>query len=62
MSPMSADEILFLVLAAGLRSVIAPLSPRDGNIDLSGVDAVLEVVPVLVEFEVAVPHLRPAWW
>jgi hypothetical protein len=45
MSPVSADEILFLVLAAGLRPVIAPLSTRDGNIDpgtsLSGVDAVL---------------------
>ncbi|WP_049574900.1 DegT/DnrJ/EryC1/StrS family aminotransferase [Nonomuraea sp. SBT364] len=46
MSPISADEILFLVLAAGLRPVIAPLSPRDGNIDaarvdLSRVDAVL---------------------
>ncbi|MFG1945244.1 DegT/DnrJ/EryC1/StrS family aminotransferase [Nonomuraea sp. NPDC048826] len=46
MSPVSADEILFLVLAAGLRPVIAPLSPRDGNIDaaradLSAVDAVL---------------------
>lgn len=46
MSPISADEILFLVLAAGLRPVIAPLSPRDGNIDasradLSTVDAVL---------------------
>ncbi|MEU5863154.1 DegT/DnrJ/EryC1/StrS family aminotransferase [Nonomuraea sp. NPDC047529] len=46
MSPISADEILFLVLAAGLRPVIAPLNPRDGNIDvsradLSTVDAVL---------------------
>ncbi|MGP3960103.1 DegT/DnrJ/EryC1/StrS family aminotransferase [Nonomuraea sp. 3N208] len=46
MSPISADEILFLVLAAGLRPVIAPLSPRDGNIDvgrvdLNAVDAVL---------------------
>ncbi|MEU8245974.1 DegT/DnrJ/EryC1/StrS family aminotransferase [Nonomuraea sp. NPDC048916] len=46
MSPISADEILFLVLAAGLRPVIAPLSPHDGNIDvgradLSQVDAVL---------------------
>ncbi|MFG1700532.1 DegT/DnrJ/EryC1/StrS family aminotransferase [Nonomuraea sp. NPDC049309] len=46
MSPISADEILFLVLAAGLRPVIAPLSPRDGNIDVSradlaSVDAVL---------------------
>lgn len=46
MSPISADEILFLVLAAGLRPVIAPVSPRDGNIDaarvdLSSVDAVL---------------------
>ncbi|GAA3441547.1 DegT/DnrJ/EryC1/StrS family aminotransferase [Planomonospora venezuelensis] len=46
MSPISADEILFLVLAAGLRPVIAPLSPADGNIDpaaadLTSVDAVL---------------------
>ncbi|SDK23803.1 DegT/DnrJ/EryC1/StrS family aminotransferase [Nonomuraea jiangxiensis] len=46
MSPISADEILFLVLAAGLRPVIAPVSARDGNIDVSladldGVDAVL---------------------
>ncbi|MGV9303361.1 DegT/DnrJ/EryC1/StrS family aminotransferase [Nonomuraea sp. NPDC004354] len=46
MSPISADEILFLVLAAGLVPVIAPLSRRTGNIDparadLSGVDAVL---------------------
>lgn len=23
---------------------------------------VAEVVPVFVEVEVAVPHLRPAWW
>ncbi|NJP90524.1 DegT/DnrJ/EryC1/StrS aminotransferase family protein [Nonomuraea sp. FMUSA5-5] len=38
MSPISADEILFLVLAAGLRPVIAPLSPRNGNIDVSRVD------------------------
>ena len=38
MSPLSADEILFLVLAAGLRPVIAPLSPRDGNIDAGAVD------------------------
>ncbi|WP_214323161.1 DegT/DnrJ/EryC1/StrS family aminotransferase [Nonomuraea sediminis] len=38
MSPISADEILFLVLAAGLRPVIAPVSPRDGNIDASRVD------------------------
>ncbi|MEV7907962.1 DegT/DnrJ/EryC1/StrS family aminotransferase [Streptomyces anulatus] len=38
MSPISADEILFLVLAAGLRPVIAPLSPEDGNIDVDAVD------------------------
>jgi hypothetical protein len=25
-------------------------------------EKVEEVVPVFVEFEVAVPHLRPAWW
>ncbi|MFD1114911.1 DegT/DnrJ/EryC1/StrS family aminotransferase, partial [Sphaerisporangium aureirubrum] len=46
MSPISADEILFLVLAAGLIPVIAPVSVLDGNIEmaralLSGVDAVL---------------------
>ncbi|MGC5010591.1 DegT/DnrJ/EryC1/StrS family aminotransferase [Streptosporangium sp. DT93] len=38
MSPLSADEILFLVLAAGLRPVIAPLSVEDGNIDAGAVD------------------------
>jgi hypothetical protein len=46
MSPISADEILFLVLAAGLIPVIAPISILDGNIEmarvlLSGVDAIL---------------------
>ncbi|MEV6985540.1 DegT/DnrJ/EryC1/StrS family aminotransferase [Sphaerisporangium sp. NPDC051017] len=46
MSPISADEILFLVLAAGLIPVIAPISILDGNIDaaralLGTVDAVL---------------------
>ncbi|WP_344973566.1 DegT/DnrJ/EryC1/StrS family aminotransferase [Streptosporangium fragile] len=38
MSPLSADEILFLVLAAGLRPVIAPLRVEDGNIDVDGLD------------------------
>jgi hypothetical protein len=28
----------------------------------SGHTSNTEVVPVFVEFEVAVPHLRPAWW
>ncbi|MER6178650.1 DegT/DnrJ/EryC1/StrS family aminotransferase [Streptosporangium sp. NPDC001681] len=37
MSPISADEILFLVLAAGLRPVIAPTCPRSGNIDAASV-------------------------
>ncbi|MGW3347891.1 DegT/DnrJ/EryC1/StrS family aminotransferase [Nonomuraea rubra] len=37
MSPLSADEILFVVLAAGLRPVIAPISARNGNIDVSAV-------------------------
>ncbi|GII78424.1 hypothetical protein Sru01_34060 [Sphaerisporangium rufum] len=46
MSPISADEILFLVLAAGLIPVIAPISVLDGNIEplralLASVDAVL---------------------
>ncbi|GII96810.1 DegT/DnrJ/EryC1/StrS family aminotransferase [Sinosporangium siamense] len=38
MSPLSADEILFLVLAAGLRPVMAPLCRRSGNIDPTRVD------------------------
>ncbi|WP_405140841.1 DegT/DnrJ/EryC1/StrS family aminotransferase [Sphaerisporangium sp. NBC_01403] len=46
MSPISADEILFLVLAAGLIPVIAPISVLDGNIEmaralLGTIDAVL---------------------
>ncbi|MEV5410316.1 DegT/DnrJ/EryC1/StrS family aminotransferase [Thermopolyspora sp. NPDC052614] len=46
MSPISADEIIFVVLAAGLLPVIAPLSLLDGNIEvplalLDSVDAVL---------------------
>ncbi|GGL59165.1 hypothetical protein GCM10014719_70720 [Planomonospora parontospora subsp. antibiotica] len=38
MSPISADEIFFLVLAAGLHPVLAPVSPCDGNIDTTAVD------------------------
>ncbi|WP_327582303.1 DegT/DnrJ/EryC1/StrS family aminotransferase [Nonomuraea sp. NBC_00507] len=38
MSPISADEILFLVLAAGLRPVIAPIDPRTGAIDARAID------------------------
>ncbi|MEV7884422.1 DegT/DnrJ/EryC1/StrS family aminotransferase [Streptomyces sp. NPDC002817] len=49
MSPVNDDVILFVVLAAGLRPVQAPVSPWDGNIDPAavpestwrGVDAVL---------------------
>jgi hypothetical protein len=49
MSPVTDDVILFVVLAAGLRPVMAPVSVWDGNIDPSavpeatwrGVDAVL---------------------
>ncbi|MEV0558049.1 DegT/DnrJ/EryC1/StrS family aminotransferase [Streptomyces sp. NPDC050597] len=49
MSPVNDDVILFVVLAAGLRPVLAPVSVRDGNIDPAavpestwrGVDAVL---------------------
>ncbi|AQZ63103.1 UDP-4-amino-4-deoxy-L-arabinose--oxoglutarate aminotransferase [[Actinomadura] parvosata subsp. kistnae] len=39
MSPISADEILFLVLAAGLRPVIAPVSAHSGAIDVAAVAA-----------------------
>ncbi|WP_458248804.1 DegT/DnrJ/EryC1/StrS family aminotransferase [Streptomyces sp. MAI_2237] len=49
MSPVTDDVMLFVVLAAGLRPVLAPVSVRDGNIDPGavpesvwrGVDAVL---------------------
>ncbi|GAA3827170.1 hypothetical protein GCM10022226_55090 [Sphaerisporangium flaviroseum] len=46
MSPISADEIVFLVLAAGLIPVMAPISVLDGNIEMARVllgafDAVL---------------------
>lgn len=34
MSPVNDDVIFFIVLAAGLRPVAAPLSAEDGNIDL----------------------------
>jgi hypothetical protein len=37
MSPLTDDVIFFIVLAAGLRPVMAPLSPRDGNIDVAAV-------------------------
>jgi hypothetical protein len=33
MSPLTCDVVLFTVLAAGLRPVMAPVSPEDGNID-----------------------------
>nr|WP_276617662.1 DegT/DnrJ/EryC1/StrS family aminotransferase [Streptomyces coryli] len=39
MSPLDDDVLLFLVHAAGLRPVLAPVDPRDGNI---AVDAVSE--------------------
>lgn len=37
MSPVNDDVIFFMVLAAGLRPVLAPVSPQDGNIDPGGV-------------------------
>ncbi|MFH8612876.1 DegT/DnrJ/EryC1/StrS family aminotransferase [Streptomyces sp. NPDC018029] len=37
MSPVNDDVILFVVLAAGLRPVQAPVSARDGNIDPAAV-------------------------
>lgn len=36
MSPVNDDVIFFVVLAAGLRPVQAPLNPLDGSIDLEG--------------------------
>jgi hypothetical protein len=35
MSPVTDDVIFFMVLAAGLRPVMAPVSPEDGNIEPS---------------------------
>jgi dTDP-4-amino-4,6-dideoxygalactose transaminase len=37
MSPPNDDVILFVVLAAGLRPVMAPVSPADGDIDPAAV-------------------------
>jgi hypothetical protein len=37
MSPVNDDVMVFVVLAAGLRPVLAPVSPRDGNIDTRAV-------------------------
>ncbi|MFD8645846.1 DegT/DnrJ/EryC1/StrS family aminotransferase [Streptomyces zaomyceticus] len=37
MSPVNDDVIFFVVLAAGLRPVQAPLDPRDGSIDTAAV-------------------------
>jgi dTDP-4-amino-4,6-dideoxygalactose transaminase len=37
MSPINDDIILFVVLAAGLRPVMAPVSVDDGNIDVEAV-------------------------
>ncbi|MBD0708633.1 MULTISPECIES: DegT/DnrJ/EryC1/StrS family aminotransferase [unclassified Streptomyces] len=37
MSPVNDDVIFFVVLAAGLRPVQAPLDPRDGSLDTAAV-------------------------
>ncbi|MFE7778061.1 DegT/DnrJ/EryC1/StrS family aminotransferase [Streptomyces sp. NPDC057445] len=37
MSPVNDDVIFFVVLAAGLRPVQAPLDPRDGSLDAAAV-------------------------
>jgi hypothetical protein len=37
MSPVTDDVVFFIALASGLRPVMAPVSPRDGNIDLPAV-------------------------
>nr|WP_104786453.1 DegT/DnrJ/EryC1/StrS family aminotransferase [Streptomyces sp. QL37]PPQ57926.1 hypothetical protein C5F59_15530 [Streptomyces sp. QL37] len=49
MSPVNDDVILFVVLAAGLRPVQAPLSPADGSIDVDAVpDAVWDGVSAVL--------------
>ncbi len=37
MSPVNDDVVLFAVLAAGMRPVMAPLSAEDGNLDVDGI-------------------------
>ena len=37
MSPNNDDVMLFIVLAAGLRPIAAPISPIDGNIDVEAI-------------------------
>jgi DegT/DnrJ/EryC1/StrS aminotransferase family len=37
MSPVNDDVVFFVVLAAGLSPIMAPISDRDGNIDLDAV-------------------------
>ncbi|MDR0357850.1 MAG: DegT/DnrJ/EryC1/StrS family aminotransferase [bacterium] len=39
MSPLTCDVVLFVVLAAGLRPIMAPVSLEDGNIDPRAVPA-----------------------
>ncbi|MBO0707058.1 MAG: DegT/DnrJ/EryC1/StrS aminotransferase family protein, partial [Candidatus Dormibacteraeota bacterium] len=41
MSPLTCDVVLFTVLAAGLRPVMAPVSLEDGNIDPHAIPAAL---------------------
>lgn len=37
-APTNCETVLFIALAAGLTPVMAPVSPRDGNIDVPRVD------------------------
>ncbi|MGC5041115.1 DegT/DnrJ/EryC1/StrS family aminotransferase [Streptomyces sp. DT190] len=37
MSPVNDDVMVFVVLAVGLRPVMAPVDPRNGNIDVRAV-------------------------
>ncbi|MEU6719383.1 DegT/DnrJ/EryC1/StrS family aminotransferase [Nonomuraea sp. NPDC046802] len=38
LAPTNCETVLFVILAAGLNPVMAPISTRDGNIDLAKVD------------------------
>ena len=47
----------------GLRARRPALHRRIGRLYVyTAIPAAVEVVPVFVEFEVAVPRLSPAWW
>ncbi len=57
------DDLSGAVIPAGKGETVAfGLDGRSYEIDLTAKNARMEVVPDLVDSEVAVPHLMPAGW